>query len=220
MAFSNDGSKMFVIGSAGDDVNEYTLSTAFDTSTLRFVNSTSVSDQESAPTGMAFSNDGSKMFVIGGFGDDVNEYTLSTAFDASTLSFVDATSVSDQENSPQGIAFSNDGFKMFVIGATEDDVNEYALTTPFDASTLRFVDATSVSDQEDNPQGIAFSNDGAKMFVTGTVNNGIYEYALSSVYPITVVSDPFLTTWGDGFSQPDDRHTCRGIFRRNRYRLG
>ena len=195
MAFSNDGSKMFVIGSAGDDVNEYTLSTAFDTSTLRFVNSTSVSDQESAPTGMAFSNDGSKMFVIGGFGDDVNEYTLSTAFDASTLSFVDATSVSDQENSPQGIAFSNDGFKMFVIGATEDDVNEYALTTPFDASTLRFVDATSVSDQEDNPQGIAFSNDGAKMFVTGTVNNGIYEYALSSVYPITVVSDPFLTTW-------------------------
>ncbi len=195
MAFSNDGTRMFVIGGSGDDVNEYNLSPAFDASTRSFVDATSVSDQESAPNDVAFSNDGTRMFVIGGSGDDVNEYTLSTAFDASTRSFVDATSVSDQENSPQGIAFSNDGAKMFVVGATGQDVNEYTLSTAFDASTLSFVDATSVSDQENSPQGIAFSNDGAKMFVTGTINNGIYEYALSSVYPITVVSDPFLTTW-------------------------
>ena len=29
------------------------------------------------------------MFVIGGAGDDVNEYTLTTGFDVSTASFVD-----------------------------------------------------------------------------------------------------------------------------------
>ena len=33
MAFSNDGTKMFVVGECEDNINEYTLSTPFDVST-------------------------------------------------------------------------------------------------------------------------------------------------------------------------------------------
>ena len=184
MAFSNDGTKMFVIGNNGDDINEYTLSTPFDASTRVFVDDTSIRSEDLLPSGMAFSDDGTKMFVIGSIGDDINEYTLSTPFDASTRVFVDATPVSDQETSPSGMAFSNDGTKMFVIGSIGDDINEYTLSTPFDASTRTFVDATSVSDQETSPSGMAFSNDGTKMFVIGSIGDSIYEYALNSVYPI------------------------------------
>ena len=77
------------------------------------------------------------MFVIDSFDRaDVNEYTLhSTPFDASTRTFVDATRIRAQENTPTGMAFSSDGAKMFVIGSIGDDVNEYVLSTPFDAST-------------------------------------------------------------------------------------
>ena len=182
MAFSNDGAKMFVIGSDGDDVNEYALSTAFDASTAVFVDATSVRSEERIPTGMAFSNDGAKMFVIGSAGDDVNEYALSTAFDASTATFVDAFSVSSEETNPQGMAFSSDGTRMFVIGNTGDDVNEYALSAAFDASTATFVDAFSVSSQETAPQGMAFSSDGAKMFVIGNAGDGVNEYALSTAF--------------------------------------
>ena len=134
---------------------------------------------------MAFSSDGTQMFVIGIAGKDVNEYTLSAPFDASTRTFVDATSISEQETIPTGIAFSSDGTKMFVIGDEGDDVNEYTLFAPFDASTRTFVDATSVSEQETVPTDIAFSNDGTKMFVLGTRDN-VNEYDLSSVYPIEV----------------------------------
>ena len=59
-------------------------------------------------------------------GNDINEYALSTAFDASTAVFVDAFSVSSQ--GPRGVAFSSDGAKMFVIGSNEDKINEYTLT--------------------------------------------------------------------------------------------
>ena len=190
IAFSNDGTKMFVIGITGDDVNEYTLSTPFDASTRTFVNATSISDQEDTPTGIAFSNDGTKMFVIGNGKDKVNEYVLSTPFNASTLEFVNATSISSQENEPRDIAFSNDGTKMFVIGNSEDKINEYALSTPFDASTRTFVDATSIRSQETAPAGMAFSNDGAKMFVIGFDADNVNEYALSSVYPVTVTRTP------------------------------
>ena len=145
MAFSSDGTKMFVVGSDGDEINEYTLSTAFDASTATHVDATSVSSQDSAPTGMAFSSDGAKMFVAGGTGLDINEYTLSTAFDASTATFVDAFPVSSQVSFLTDVAFSNDGAKMFVVGSIGQDINEYALSTAFDASTAVFVDATPVS---------------------------------------------------------------------------
>ena len=186
MAFSNDGTKMFVIGDVGDEINEYTLSTPFDVSTATHVDATSVSSRESAPQGMAFSNDGAKMFVIGSSGDDINEYTLSTAFDASTAVFVDDTSVRSKESIPTGMAFSNDGAKMFVIGNNGKEINEYTLSTPFDASTATHVDATPVSSREADPQGMAFSSDGAKMFVVGLAGDAVNEYDLHSVYPITV----------------------------------
>ena len=191
MAFSSDGAKMFVTGYGGGDINEYALSTAFDASTATFVDAFSVSSQETFPTGMAFSSDGAKMFVVGSDGDDVNEYALSTAFDASTATFVDATSVSSQETAPTGMAFSSDGAKMFVVGSIGDEINEYALSTAFDASTAAFADVTfSVSSQENAPTGMAFSSDGAKMFVIGTQGDDVNEYDLHSVYPITVTDPP------------------------------
>ena len=195
MAFSSDGTRMFVVGETSAAVNEYALSTPFDASTLYFVNATSIQPQVFLPTGMAFSSDGTRMFVIGNSGDDVNEYELSVPFNASTMSFVNATSISEQENQPQGIAFSNDGTRMFVIGFSGDDVNEYALPSPFDTSTIIFIDATSISEQEDFPTGIAFSNDGAKMFVIGFSGRDVNEYALSSVYPVTVTRTPPTFVW-------------------------
>ena len=182
MAFSSDGTKMFVTGNSGDDVNEYSLSAPFDASTATFVNATSVSAQETSPHGIAFSSDGAKMFVIGANGNDVNEYSLSAPFDASTAVFIDATSVSAQTGFASAMAFSSDGARMFVIGATDKVVNEYSLSAPFDASTATFVDAISVSAQEGFPAGIAFSSDGAKMFVTGTDGDNVNEYSLSAPF--------------------------------------
>jgi hypothetical protein len=67
---------MFVMGAVGDDVNEYTLTTGFDVSTASFVGSFDISSQESAPRGLTFSADGTKMFMMGGNEDQVNEYSL------------------------------------------------------------------------------------------------------------------------------------------------
>ena len=204
MAFSNDGAKMFVVGDHGNDINEYTLSTPFDVSTASYAGDAerfSVSEQDILPTGMAFSNDGLKMFVVGDYGNGINESTLSTPFDVSTATFTNVVfSVLEQDLAPRGMAFSNDGLKMFIVGWYDEDINEYTLSTPFDVSTATFDDVVfSVSMQETAPTGMAFSNDGAKMFVIGDQGKAINEYTLSSVYPITVTSPPaggaFVTTW-------------------------
>ena len=95
------------------------------------------------------------MFVIGLQNDKVYEYTLPTPFRVTNANFVDGTSVNSQESSPKGIAFSNDGTKMFVVGNGGKEVNEYTLSTPFYVSTLAHVDAFSVASQDQDPTDIA-----------------------------------------------------------------
>jgi hypothetical protein len=140
LAFSKSGTKMFVmVSKTVDAVDEYTLATAWDVSTASFVDSFSVQAQEGDPTGLAFSKSGDKMFITGANGDDVNEYTLATAWDVSTASFVDSFSVSSQEVNPQDIWFDSSGKTMFIPGQAGDDINVYKLTTAWDVSTASFV---------------------------------------------------------------------------------
>ena len=94
------------------------------------------------------------MFVVANQGDELIEYTLSTAWDVSSASFVDSFSVASQENFPSGIAFSKSGEKMFILGANGDDVNEYTLTTAWDTSSASFVDSFSVASKDTAPNGI------------------------------------------------------------------
>jgi len=184
LAFNNDGTKMFVVGIDGDDVNEYTLSTGFDVSTASYSQNFSVASQETAPQGITFNNDGTKMFIVGNVGDDVNEYTLTTGFDVSTASYSQNFSVASQETAPSGIAFNADGTKMFICGGGGDDVNEYTLTTGFDVSTASYTQNFSVSSQETSVEGVTFNNDGSKMFLVGIDGDDVNEYTVGTVvYP-------------------------------------
>ena len=91
-----------------------------------------VSTQDGSPSFIAFNNDGTKMFVVGTSGDDVNEYTLSVGFDlTSTVTFVDSFDVSGEDTNLRTITFNNDGTKMYVVGAADDDINSYTLFCPF-----------------------------------------------------------------------------------------
>ena len=185
LAFNNDGTKMFVVGYTDDEVLEYNLSPGFDVSTATFVDGFSVRSEDLIPSGLAFNNDGTKMFVVGQQDDDVNEYTLSTGFDVSTASFVDAFDVSNEELSPLDLKFNYNGTRMFVTGYSGKDVNEYTLSTGFDVSTASFVDSFSVSSEESAPTGLAFNDDGTKMFVSGKTGDDVNEYTLSCAYKVT-----------------------------------
>ena len=207
LAFNNDGTKMFVVGVVGDDVNEYTLSTGFDlTSTVTFVDSFSIASQENFPQSVTFNNDGTKMFVLGF--DGVNEYTLSSGFDlTSTVTFVDSLSIASQSNGPKGVAFNNDGTKMFVVTYPQAEVNEYTLSTGFDlTSTVTFVDSFSVASQETDPTGLAFNNDGTKMFVLGFDGDDVNEYTLSTGFDLTST-----VTFVDSFSVAGQESLPQGL---------
>ncbi len=188
MVFNNDGTKMFVMGDAGKDINEYTLSTAYDVSTAVFAGNAerfSISNQEQSPTCLAFNNEGTKMYVTGSDGRDINEYSLATAFDVSTAAFAgnaERFSVAGQEAFPQSLVFNSEGTKMFVLGSASDRINEYHLSIAYDVSTAVFAgngERLRVSGQEAIPVSMAFDKAGTKVFVLGRDTRRINEYSLA-----------------------------------------
>jgi hypothetical protein len=188
VAFNTDGTKMFMVGSNSQNVNEYNLSSGFDISTASYSQNFSVNSQDTSPTDIHFNSDGTKMFILGYTGQDVNEYALSTGFDVSTASFTDSFSVSSQENFPQGLTFNNDGTKMYVIGTTGDDVNEYALSTGFDVSTASYSQNFSTASEDGFAQAVAFNSDGTKMYVAGSDNDTVSEYTLTTGFDVSTAS--------------------------------
>ena len=189
LAFSHDGTKMFHGGNDDDDIHEYTLSTAWDVSTASYVDAFSIASQDNEPFGITFNNDGTKMFVAGaGSGDSIYEYTLSTAYDVSTASYVDALDVSGQDIRPCGIRFNNDGTKLFMTGFYSDYINEYNLSTAYDISTGSYSKRFSVNSQDIYPRDVQFNLDGTRMFVVGGAGDDINEYKLTTGFDVSTAS--------------------------------
>lgn len=131
LAFGDDGSKMYILGSTNDRIFQYTLSTPWDVSTATYASKfLSVAAQENSPLAMAFSNDGKKVLVVGSTNDTIYQYSLSTAWDISTATYDSKSlSIGGQEATPHGLALSTDQTKMFILGSATDIVYTYQRST-------------------------------------------------------------------------------------------
>jgi DNA-binding beta-propeller fold protein YncE len=156
-------------------------------SAATFSQSFSVSAQDSLPIGLAFSDDGNRMYVVGNTGDDVNEYSLGTAWDIGTATYTQSFSVAAQETNPAGLAFSGDGTRMYVTGFSNRVILEYALSTAWDVSTATYTQNFSVSGLFANTRGLAFSVDGTRMYVASD-NDDVNEYSLGTAWDISTAS--------------------------------
>ena len=184
-----DGTKFYIIGTTTDTVYQYSLSTAWDMSTASYDSvSFSVAGQEAGPGSLFFKDDGTKMYIAGSSGDDINEYTLSTAWDVSTASFDQATSISTNVATARGLYFKDDGTKVFVVDQSGQDISEFSLSTAWDSTTISYTQAFSISTQDTNPQAVYFNPDGTKMFVAGNTNATVFQYSLSTAWDVSTAS--------------------------------
>jgi hypothetical protein len=153
-------------------------------------NSFSVSAQEGTPNGLFIGSAGTKMYVNGAVGDDVNEYTLGTAWNITTATFVTTFSTGGQDSSPQDVFFKPDGLSMFVMGNSPNRfVFQYTLSTAWSIATASYASKSfSVASQETSPTGLWFKTDGTVMYVVGTVNDTVFQYALSTAWDVSTAS--------------------------------
>ena len=203
MFFKDDGTKMYIVGSSGDSVESWTLSTAWDISTGSYDSvAFSTLAQDNDNKGLFFKPDGTKMYLCGRVSTKIHEYNLSTAWDISTASFNQSSnSFSAYETTPEALSISPDGNTLYLLGSGNDKVYEFSLSSSHDISSLTFVQDFSIASQETTPQGMFFKDDGSKMYVVGYGNDTIYQYTTEASTPATITY-PSSVKWS-GATTPD-----------------
>jgi len=209
ITFKPDGTKIFIAEISSDSIYQYPLSTAWDITTLGASSGFSVATEDSQPRGVEFNSNGTKMYVVGTADSDINQYSLSTAWDVTTASFDSVTfSVASQGTQPRAIKFKPDGTKMYIADADTDGVFQYSLSTAYDLSTASY-DSVSldVSSQEATVSGLDISGDGTQLFIVGGVSDSIHKYNLSTAYDLSTA-----TYSNESFSFSSETATPLDIF--------
>lgn len=143
ITFNNDGTKMYIAdsdsavsGNTGNDVViEYSLSSAYDTSDPTYVRLFNVTNSLSNPSigSIRFNNDGTKVFFTDNHRNAIQVYSLSTAYNVSTMSRLGEFSVSTQGAAePVGMTFNSSGTKLYVVDYQDDDVYQYSVSPAYD----------------------------------------------------------------------------------------
>jgi hypothetical protein len=191
IAFNSAGTKMYMVGTTDQIVEQYSLSTPWDVSTATADAVTlDVSSEDTSPQGMVFANSGLKLYVVGDTNNSIFEYTLTTAYDLSTATYSTNTiSVAVQDTSPRGVAIGNSGLAMFVIGAQSDAIHQYTLSTAYDVSTATADGNNLLITGDDNtPTGLFINSDGTHIFFTGTENDYVIHAGMALAWDITTAS--------------------------------
>ena len=189
ICFSPNGRIMYLCDASESIVSRWTSILAWNLATFNYIEELDTSSQETQPQGVDISPDGKRLYVIGTQGDDVNQYSLNTAWDLSdvipTAPF--GTSIDD----PTCVRFSSDGRRMYVMdGSAEDDIHEYHLDTPWSVGTATLKNLYDVSAQNASPQGIYIKHDNSAIYMVGTSTpEGVYEYKLGLEVDGAIISN-------------------------------
>jgi len=180
LTWKPDGTKFYVSGSqdALEYLHEYTVSTAWNISTASYSNNRiSVSSEDTDIQDIQFNTTGTIMYILGNSTDYVYQYSLSTAWNISTASYVKSFYIQTQTLYPLSMCISVDGTKMFIGSNNPQIIFQYNLSTAWDIGTASYSNIQfSITGLSDNNSvvGIYFNPDGSRLYKIGTSDDKVY----------------------------------------------
>ena len=186
--FSSTGKYMYVIGNvANANVYQYNLTSAWNVATAVYESNIYIGFRDTAPTGLSFRPDGYKMYFVGDTNNKVYEYDLATPWVANTATYKQEVSINTQESNAAGLAFSNTGSIMYVVGTT-NNVYQYTLSTPWNVTTATLSASANLASQDTLLAGISFNNVGTRAYTVGRVGDNVYKYTLTEAWNVSTMS--------------------------------
>jgi len=157
------------------------------------------------PRDLQIDSTGSNLYVLGGVGPKVYQFTVNTPWDTSDITFVGSFDVGDDEFTPQGMYLGNGGAELYIIGTGAVDseadgrkIFQYTLSSPYDITTAAYTNDFDLNGLTvgngfvSSPSGIYFVedgiNDGQIMFIVGSSDAAVYKYSLGVAWDITTVT--------------------------------
>lgn len=189
LSFKPDGTKLYVCDRNDKAVYQFSLSSAWDISTVSYDSkSASISTQMRYPKNGFMSNDGTKYYVVdndsGLSSRKIYQYSLSTAWDISTMSYASKNfSVVSQASSPYSMFIKSDGLRYFLYDANGKKLYQYSMSSAWDISTSSYDSKSFDTSSQITTAGAGFfvRPDGTNMYVANSSNTDmgkIYQYSL------------------------------------------
>jgi len=180
--FSSNGTKIYFCETNSDKIKVFSLSTAFDITTIAGTASSEYT-LSLDPYAVRVNSAGTKLWV--GYDSSIEQFTLGTAHDLSTATSDGTWTVGTYI---RDIRFNNDGTKIYIADFSSDDIKQYSLTTAYDITGTKTLDGSITG--LTNPTAILFNNDGSKLYYGKDADNDVFVKNLGTVYDITTnVSD-------------------------------
>ena len=192
IADGNDGVMQFHWGTAppsgaSPDMSTASYSTNFDTA-----------NETTAPMGLEFNGDGSKMFVIDESTRKIYRYSTPTAYSIASASYDSVNyDFSGTTTALNGFAFNSDGTSFYIVGndqggSTPDSIFQFDMSTGYDIANASYSKQGTTSDSgsavDTSPEKIIFNNDGSKVYISGRSTNKVHQFSLSTPYDISTIS--------------------------------
>ena len=191
LQIKTDGTKLYVFNrnGVGSAIYQYALSTAFDVSTASYDSISLTLDKTSGSYGSYIDSTGTYVYHISSNGI-IYQYSMGTAWDLSTASYDSKTiTLSSQDTSTVGLYLGDSGTKLYIMGATNTTVYQYALSTAYDITTATYASKSlSVIAQSGGGQDVWFSESGLYLFYMGYSNTSIYMYTLSTAWDLSTAT--------------------------------
>jgi hypothetical protein len=145
---------------------------------------------------LTFKPDGTEMYTVSTNNDRANRFTLSTAWDVSTASFVGSSpNTLTQVSQLTDVKFNNDGTKMYMAdraGTTDNTIYQYSLSSAWNIGTATYDNksydfTTQLTSDELNC--FVFNNDGSAVYLAELgPSRDIFQYTLSTPFDISTAS--------------------------------
>lgn len=150
IVWNDDGTKIYMGGRDTATIYEYDLSTAYDISTASYnSNSFLISGQTSTPDGLEFNLEGTKLYINSDSPLGIYQYSLSTPYDITTLSYDNVSyNYNTAVSSPTDISFSSDGTKLYVLSKASNSLRQFSTSASAPAtitypSSVKWAGATA-----------------------------------------------------------------------------
>ena len=148
LAFKPDGTRMFIGEKNSDRIREYILTIPFDLTSGVSLGSRSaaLTSADNNMRNIQFNSDGTIMYIAGNQNNNMNKYTLSTAWDITTISSTPTSyDLGSRFSNMRGFIFAANFTKLFVTDDTSstNTIFEYS---PACAGTITCADASANDD--------------------------------------------------------------------------
>ena len=180
LQFSSDGTKMYILAQGIKKIFQYSLSTAWDISTASYTSKYFLVSGYSDPRGIFLSSDGLKLYLSDNNSSSINRYSLSTAWDISTASYLGNSYVM---GGTIDLQFSPDGKNLYTLAGGPRTIYQYILTTAWDITTYgadsNYSHSFLANGQEFNVDSFFVATTGLNLYITGSYPSTVFEYTLT-----------------------------------------